>query len=184
MATAQDVQLAANIWEQGEIIPDKSVVIYFPAICDMCTHTAMVDGKTINGPWANLCLRHFNSHGVGLGAGKGQVLIWRKEYMSKWSKAKFLIATTAGKMEVDGETSGFFGIHGHAYNYAITHLPTGYSVSAVIPVGLKRTKKNLYKLVAKLEATGVEWNTTDLDQIKGYKEQVLAIRNDCKFGEF
>ncbi len=109
--------------------------------------------------------------------------------MSKWIKAKFWIAVsgdgiTPSKIEVDGETHGLFGIHGHAYNYSITHLPTGYAVSAVIPVGLKRTKKNLRKLVAKLESAGVDWDTTDLDQIKGYKEQVLAIRNNCKLGEF
>lgn len=79
MATAQDVQAAANIWEQGEIVLDKSVAVSFPILCDMCTHTALVDGKTINGPWANLCLRHFHSHGIGLGAGKEQVLIWRKK---------------------------------------------------------------------------------------------------------
>jgi hypothetical protein len=104
--------------------------------------------------------------------------------MSKWIKAKFWIAVsgdgiTPSKIEVDGETSGFFGIHGHAYNYTITHLPTGYSVSAVIPVGLKRTKKNLRILVAKLEAAGVVWDTTNLDQIRGYKNRILTIRNCC-----
>ena len=79
MATKQDVQTAANIWERGEIIPNKSVMVDSPTNCDMCTHTALIDGKTIHGIWANLCLRHFHSHGVGLGAGKGQVLIWRKK---------------------------------------------------------------------------------------------------------
>lgn len=110
--------------------------------------------------------------------------------MSKWIKGKFWIAVhdystdNNSKMEVEGETNGHFGIHGHAYNYTITHLPTGYAISAVIPKGLKRTKKNLRILVDKLEAAGVDWSFTDVEQIKGYKEQVLTIRNSCKFGEF
>ena len=36
---------------------------------------AEYDGKTIMGPWANMCAAHFASHGVGLGTGKGQKLI-------------------------------------------------------------------------------------------------------------
>jgi hypothetical protein len=33
---------------------------------------ATVDGKTKQGPWANMCDEHFEQHGVGLGTGKGQ----------------------------------------------------------------------------------------------------------------
>lgn len=109
--------------------------------------------------------------------------------MSKWTKAKFWIAVsidgvTPIRQEVVGETNGLFGIHGHAYNYTITHLPTGYAINAVIPEGLKRTKKNLRILAAKLETAEVDWDFTDIEQIKSYKEQVLAIRNNCRFEEF
>ena len=33
---------------------------------------AAYDGKTKFGPWANMCEKHFKTHGVGLGTGKGQ----------------------------------------------------------------------------------------------------------------
>jgi len=36
---------------------------------------AAVDGKTNMGPWAYMCEGCFQSHGVGLGLGKGQRLI-------------------------------------------------------------------------------------------------------------
>lgn len=52
--------------------------------CDICKYVsrptnkiepAAYDGKTKDGPWANMCDRHFKSHGVGLGTGKGQRLV-------------------------------------------------------------------------------------------------------------
>lgn len=50
------------------ISPDKN--------CDFChTATAVVDGKTTMGPWANMCAEDFKLHGVGLGAGLGQRLV-------------------------------------------------------------------------------------------------------------
>lgn len=42
--------------------------------CDFCNKKAIVDGKTIMGPWANMCKEHFDLYGVGLGLGKGQKL--------------------------------------------------------------------------------------------------------------
>lgn len=49
--------------------------------CDICKHEhghpgvpAVVDGKTVHGPWAFMCGDHFDSHGVGLGTGRGQKL--------------------------------------------------------------------------------------------------------------
>ena len=36
---------------------------------------AVVDGKTIHGPWANMCADCFGSNGIGLGTGKGQMLL-------------------------------------------------------------------------------------------------------------
>lgn len=51
--------------------------------CDICKYEehrvnprpAVVDGKTKDGPWANMCQDHFESHGIGLGLGRGQQLI-------------------------------------------------------------------------------------------------------------
>lgn len=43
--------------------------------CDFCSNPAYADGKTITGPWANMCGSHFEAHGVGLGTGKGQRLV-------------------------------------------------------------------------------------------------------------
>jgi hypothetical protein len=44
--------------------------------CDLCLHfqPAVYDAKTVRGPWADLCDRHFITHGVGLGVGKGSRL--------------------------------------------------------------------------------------------------------------
>ena len=40
---------------------------------------AHYDGKTIHGPWANMCEQHFSAYGVGLGLGRGQKLILKEE---------------------------------------------------------------------------------------------------------
>ena len=42
--------------------------------CDFCDLPAKYDGKTIGGPWANMCEEHFLDFGIGLGTGKGQKL--------------------------------------------------------------------------------------------------------------
>lgn len=43
--------------------------------CDICGTKAdsYVDGKTIYGPWANMCLSCFETKGIGLGTGRGQL---------------------------------------------------------------------------------------------------------------
>jgi hypothetical protein len=48
--------------------------------CDFCKEDglktpARVDGKTRMGPWANMCEQHYLNYGIGLGTGKGQILI-------------------------------------------------------------------------------------------------------------
>lgn len=52
--------------------------------CDFCKYVsrptnkvekAGYDGKTTEGPWANMCEAHFKKYGVGLGTGKGQKLV-------------------------------------------------------------------------------------------------------------
>lgn len=52
--------------------------------CDFCTsepvrRKAKYDGKTLTGPWANMCQEHFERYGIGLGTGKGQELHLRSE---------------------------------------------------------------------------------------------------------
>lgn len=45
--------------------------------CDICrSATAFYDGKTVMGPWANMCSHCFGQYGVGLGTGRGQKLIY------------------------------------------------------------------------------------------------------------
>ena len=51
--------------------------------CDFCKEAgiarkAAYDGKTIYGPWANMCDDDFEQVGVGLGLGRGQRLVLRK----------------------------------------------------------------------------------------------------------
>lgn len=44
-------------------------------MCDICKHPAeeyYVDGKTVFGPWANMCIACHKIYGVGLGINKGQ----------------------------------------------------------------------------------------------------------------
>ena len=43
--------------------------------CDFCDKPAYADGKTTMGPWAYMCKTHFDMYGVGLGLGKGQILV-------------------------------------------------------------------------------------------------------------
>lgn len=47
--------------------------------CDLCQDSpksaAAVDGKTRYGPWGYMCLLHHRIDGLGLGLGKGQVLL-------------------------------------------------------------------------------------------------------------
>lgn len=51
--------------------------------CDFCAAIdqrrvdAVVDGATTMGAWANMCEKHYEIHGVGLGTGKGQRLVMR-----------------------------------------------------------------------------------------------------------
>lgn len=46
------------------------------ASCDFCQKgvSKWIDGKTVFGPWANMCLICHKSKGVGLGIGKGQLI--------------------------------------------------------------------------------------------------------------
>ncbi len=51
--------------------------------CDFCKRegketTANYDGKTVFGPWANMCHQHFGMYGTGLGLGSGQRLLIKR----------------------------------------------------------------------------------------------------------
>ena len=47
-----------------------------PSSCDICGSAIhdghFIDGKTVMGPWANMCPNCHGSYGVGLGVGLGQ----------------------------------------------------------------------------------------------------------------
>jgi len=47
--------------------------------CDFCGQPAQFDGATKQGPWAYMCKSCFDQNGRGLGLGKGQELIVKKE---------------------------------------------------------------------------------------------------------
>lgn len=51
------------------------------AECDFCHKrvTHWVDGKTIYGPWANMCKACFQRKGVGIGTGRGQEYVQGKK---------------------------------------------------------------------------------------------------------
>lgn len=60
--------------------PQTEVQVTYIPICDICIvsgkpEDAAYDGRTKDGPWANMCEDCFKVHGVGLGLGKGQKLI-------------------------------------------------------------------------------------------------------------
>lgn len=43
--------------------------------CDFCSKVVVtwIDGKTVHGPWANMCLQCYKVYGIGLGIGRGQM---------------------------------------------------------------------------------------------------------------
>lgn len=52
---------------------NKAYVTSLPK-CDFCEKQAEYDGRTVMGPWANMCIKHFGQYGTGLGTGRGQQL--------------------------------------------------------------------------------------------------------------
>ena len=46
--------------------------------CDFCGGSARYDGATKLGPWAFMCQKDWLTNGVGLGLGKGQLLLKEK----------------------------------------------------------------------------------------------------------
>jgi hypothetical protein len=64
-----------RLFEKAKKIPHGVVRVSERPKCDFCSESAIVDGKTCFGPWANMCLTHFLGLGIGLGLGKGQFLL-------------------------------------------------------------------------------------------------------------
>jgi hypothetical protein len=61
----------------------KVEVVVLPK-CDFCSmqkveKDAMFDGATSFGSWANMCMSHFAQYGIGLGTGRGQKLVLKKQ---------------------------------------------------------------------------------------------------------
>lgn len=69
----------------SDFAPGEAVIVPALPVCDLCIHidgktigaasVAEYDGKTVNGPWANMCTAHFTRYGLGLGTGRGQRLL-------------------------------------------------------------------------------------------------------------
>lgn len=66
-------------------MPSEYTQILMIPHCDLCRlvdsgdRDAAYDGKTQAGPWAYMCEEHFKVHGTGLGIGRGQRLVLKKE---------------------------------------------------------------------------------------------------------
>jgi hypothetical protein len=57
-------------------IPDCDIHKYVDGVDGV---PAVYDGKTKDGPWANMCQAHFDTDGIGTGLGRGQKLILDSE---------------------------------------------------------------------------------------------------------
>ena len=73
---------------RGVTKPHTQVDVFELPSCDFCQQagrdvTALYDGKTQFGSWANMCQKHFNMYGIGLGLGKGQKLNVIKDLASR-----------------------------------------------------------------------------------------------------
>lgn len=53
----------------------RIVIVDTLPTCDLCGSVARYDALTTLGGWANLCQNDWLKYGVGLGTGKGQVLM-------------------------------------------------------------------------------------------------------------
>ena len=73
----EQVKEVLFLFNQAKPIPGKVIIISDHRKCDFCQASAIIDGKTNNGIWANMCLAHYLKHGIGIGIGKGQVIIWK-----------------------------------------------------------------------------------------------------------
>lgn len=67
-----------------QIMADAIVEVFVIPDCDFCAERgsitpAQYDGRTVLGPWANMCAVDFTLYGTGLGLGKGQRLVLKEK---------------------------------------------------------------------------------------------------------
>lgn len=95
---------------ERETAMTDTVYIDRPRKCDMapCENTATYDGRTIMGPWANMCDRHFAEFGDGLGTGRGQRMIvgTKPEVSEEQRLTQITAAIEAGDFETVEELVG------------------------------------------------------------------------------
>lgn len=60
---------------EGNMNNHTSVKVASLPRCDFRSDEANYDGKTVYGPWANMCQSHFEECGMGLRLGRGQRLL-------------------------------------------------------------------------------------------------------------
>ena len=91
----------------------RSVTVAKLPNCDVCAsagirdQVAKYDGKTIMGPWANMCQACFADLGVGLGLGRGQELIMRQADEQPHDRRRDLwAAIEAGNLDLAEEIIG------------------------------------------------------------------------------
>lgn len=62
-----------------------------PSRCEVCDgelKTGFVDGKTLAGPWAIMCLECHRKIGIGCGTGRGQKYILEQNGGHEWVKVE------------------------------------------------------------------------------------------------
>lgn len=75
-----------------EAVKGESVYMVEVNTCDICHYhegalaVAYYDTKTRGGPWANVCQRHMDETGSGIGVGKGQRFIYSVQVQKEISK--------------------------------------------------------------------------------------------------
>jgi len=52
-------------------------IIPWQPSCDFCNEPAKYDARMLRGSWAYMCNAHFEEHGIKLGLGYGQRLIFQ-----------------------------------------------------------------------------------------------------------
>lgn len=83
MTTVQNSELHEVATRVADYPTGEAVAVSVLPTCDICVHvehrkepaSAVVDGRTGFGQWANMCWPHYQEHGVGLGTGFGQRLV-------------------------------------------------------------------------------------------------------------
>jgi hypothetical protein len=80
MSTSEPVPGTPSAAARRATWPEPHTEVTVPAIpdCDFKHDPAVpagYDGKTVMGPWANMCEDHFQRFGTGLGLGHGQKLV-------------------------------------------------------------------------------------------------------------